>query len=221
MSVCVSLGEYPTIRYYRPRNPLPTHESHVLSSILAEAVQKEIDTYAHFNHDFPPPSNKRPPGTLLIVDRAMDLYAPFVHEFTYQAMAHDLLPVRDGDKVTYRTVLNEGRPDQEEKDMEIGEKDRIWVDNRHRHMKDTIEKLMSDFQKFIADNPHFANQSADNATNLNTIKDMLADLPKFQELKEAYSLHLSMAQDCMNIFQKNKLGDLASLEQVSCIMCSR
>lgn len=185
--------------------------------MLAEAVQKEIDTYAHFNHDFPPQSNKRPPGALYIVDRAMDLYAPFVHEFTYQAMAHDLLPVRDGDKVTYRTIVNEGRPDQEEKDVEISEKDRLWVENRHRHMKDTIEKLMGDFQKFLDENPHFADQSgaaAGNPNNLNVIKDMLADLPKFQEMKEAYSLHLSMAQDCMNVFQKNKLGDLASLEQV-------
>jgi hypothetical protein len=43
---------------------------------------------------------------------------------------------------------------------------------------------------------------------------MLAGLPQFQELKEAYSLHLSMAQECMNIFQSHKLADLASVEQV-------
>ena len=151
----------------------------------------------------------------------MDLFAPFIHEFTYQAMAHDLLPIRDGEKVTFRTLLNEGRPDQEEKDMEIGEKDRIWVENRHRHMKDTIEKLMGDFQKFIDENPHFADPTNSQSTNLNAIKDMLAGLPQFQELKEAYSLHLSMAQDCMNVFQRHKLGDLASLEQVGFAMISR
>lgn len=49
---------------------------------------------------------------------------------------------------------------------------------------------------------------------MNAIKDMLAGLPQFQELKEAYSLHLSMAQECMNIFQSQKLADLASIEQV-------
>ena len=41
--------------------------------------------------------------------------------------------------------------------VEIGEKDKIWVENRHRHMKDTIEKLMGDFQRFIDENPHFTN----------------------------------------------------------------
>jgi syntaxin-binding protein 1 len=142
----------------------------------------------------------------------MDLIAPLIHEFTYQAMAHDLLPIKEGDKVLYRTVVREGSSDAVEKDMEIGEKDKIWVDNRHRHMKDTIEKLMGDFQKFIDENPHFTNSDGD-ATSLNAIKDMLAGLPQFQELKDAYSLHLTMAQDCMNIFQQHKLPDIASVEQ--------
>lgn len=207
--ICVSLGEYPKIRYYRPRNP--SHEASVLCSHLARFVQEELDAYAQFNQNFPPPAT-RPQGVLLIADRSMDLVAPLIHEFTYQAMAHDLLPIKEGDKVYYRTVVNEGRPDEQEKDMEIGEKDKIWVENRHRHMKDTIEKLMGDFQKFIDENPHFTNSEGD-ATSLNAIKDMLAGLPQFQELKEAYSLHLSMAQECMNIFQHHKLPDIASVEQ--------
>lgn len=172
--------------------------------------------YAQFNPDFPPQSN-RPRGALYITDRSMDLFAPFLHEFTYQAMAHDLLPINEGDKVTFRTVVNEGEPGAEEKDMEISEKDKIWVENRHRHMKDTIDKLMGDFQKFIADNPHFTNQDSAKASGingLNAIKDMMAGLPQFQEMKEAYSLHLTMAQKCMDVFQHNKLPDLASVEQV-------
>lgn len=197
------------MRYYRPTNPI--HDASVLCSHLARFVQEELDSYAQWDSNFPPPS-QRPQANLIITDRSMDLMAPLVHEFTYQAMAHDLLPIKDGDKVTYRTTINEGTPEAEEKDMELAEKDKIWVDNRHRHMKDTIDKLMGDFQKFIDENPHFTNQNAD-TTNLNAIRDMLAGLPQFQEMKEAYSLHLTMAQECMNIFQKHKLPDIASVEQ--------
>lgn len=210
VAVCVSLGEYPTIRYYRPQNP--SHEASVLCLHLARFVQEQIDMYAQYHQNFPPPSN-RPRGALYITDRSMDLFAPLLHEFTYQAMAHDLLPIKEGDKVTYKTIVNEGRPDEEEKEVEIGEKDKIWVENRHQHMKDTIEKLMGDFQRFIDENPHFTNSDTGNASSLNAIKDMIAGLPQFQEMKEAYSLHLSMAQECMNIFQKHKLPDLASVEQ--------
>lgn len=211
--VCVALGEYPIIRYYRPRTP--THEASVLCSHLARFVQDKLDMYAQFNQDFPPQSN-RPRGALYITDRSMDLYAPFLHEFTYQAMALDLLPINDTDKITYRAVVNEDDPRAEEKEMEISDKDKIWVENRHRHMKDTLDKLISDFQKFIADNPNFTNQDAQNAAGmngLNAIKDMIAGLPQFQEMKESYTLHLGMAEKCMDIFQKHKLPDLASVEQ--------
>jgi syntaxin-binding protein 1 len=203
------LGEYPKIRYYRPAQPM--HEASVLCSHLARFVQEELDAYAKYNPNFPPPTT-RPPGMLIITDRSMDLVAPIVHEFTYQAMAHDLLPIKESDKVYYKTIINEGAAEEKEKEMEIGEKDEIWVKNRHMHMKDTIERLMGDFQKFLDENPHFTSKSGD-ATSLNAIKDMLAGLPQFQELKEAYSLHLSMAQECMNIFQHRKLPDVASVEQ--------
>jgi len=42
---------------------------------------------------------------------------------------------------------------------------------------------------------------------------MLAGLPQFQKGKEAYALHLGMAQDAMDYFQEHKLGDIASVEQ--------
>ncbi|KAK5117260.1 hypothetical protein LTR62_005877 [Meristemomyces frigidus] len=211
VGVCVALGEYPTIRYFRPRDK--RHEASILCSHLARFVQDELDLYAKFHEDFPPQTT-RPRGALFITDRSMDLSAPVVHEFTYQAMAHDLLPIKEGGKISYRTVLNEGRQDQQEKDIEITEKDKIWTDNRHRHMSDTIEKFTTDFQRFIKDNPNFTRDSEGGANSLNAIKDMMAGLPQFQSQKEAYALHLGMAQESMNIFQKRKLGDLATIEQV-------
>jgi syntaxin-binding protein 1 len=210
--VCVALGEYPVIRYYRPRNP--THDASVLCSHLARFVQDKLDMYAQFNQDFPPPSN-RPRGALYITDRSMDLYAPLVHEFTYQAMVLDLLPINDNDKVTYR-MPDEDDPDGAEKDVEISDKDKIWVEHRHHHMKDTLEKIIGDFNKFLADNANFTNQDAQNTAGmagLNAIKDMVAGLPQFTAMKESYALHLNMAEKCMKLFQDYKLPDVASVEQ--------
>ncbi|KAL6719123.1 syntaxin binding protein 1 [Lecanora helva] len=169
-----------------------------------------MDQYAKFHEDFPPPS-PRPRGTLIITDRSMDLFAPLVHEFTYQAMVHDLLPLVEKDKVYYQTSLNQDGSSSNLRDVEISEKDSIWVKNRHLHMKDLLEKLAADFQAFKAKNPQFA--QSDNPSSLNNIKDMLAGLPQFQEGKDAFSLHLNMASDAMNIFQNRRLADIASVEQ--------
>lgn len=208
VSICVSLGEYPTIRYYSPRSA--SHEASVLCTHLARFVQQELDQYAKFHEDFPPPS-PRPRGALIITDRSMDLFAPLVHEFTYQAMVHDVLPLVEGDKVCYKTILDQNDVNGNAKDVEISEKDTLWVKNRHLHMKDLLEKLASEFQAFKAKNPQFA--ESDNPSSLNNIKDMLAGLPQYQEGKEAFSLHLNMASDAMNVFQKRRLGEIASVEQ--------
>lgn len=156
VSVCVSLGEYPSIRYFNPQKS--THEAAVLCAHLARFVQLELDQYAKYHEDFPPTSS-RPRGALIITDRSMDLYAPLIHEFTYQAMIHDLLPIIDGDKIVYRTPANPSDPVSEVKNVEISEKDNIWVANRHLHMKDLIGKLVGDFEKFRAKNPQFGDRS--------------------------------------------------------------
>lgn len=49
--------------------------------------------------------------------------------------------------------------------------------------------------------------------NVNTIKDMLAGLTEFQEGKNAYTLHLNMAQECMKYFQDRKLLEVSSIQQ--------
>jgi syntaxin-binding protein 1 len=66
------------------------------------------------------------------------------------------------------------------------------------------------------------------------MKDMLASLPQYQEQREKvcrpiargvhalitdperpqFSLHLSMAQECMDIFERDKLPVVATVEQV-------
>ncbi|KAK0641634.1 Sec1 family protein [Cercophora newfieldiana] len=209
-AVCISLDEFPKVRYYKPRDPL--HEASVLCGHLARFVENELDVHARRTPGFGEKSN-RPKGVLLITDRSMDLMAPLLHEFTYQAMAHDLLDIKELPKVTFHMKINEGTRDEEEKDVEIVEDDKVWVENRHRHMKDTIDKLMGDFQKFLDQNSNFTSEPADGAPSLNSIRDMIAGLPQYAQMKSAYSLHLTMAQEAMNVFQNHKLSDIASIEQ--------
>ena len=50
-------------------------------------------------------SQRRQRPTLLLLERSFDVVSPLLHEYTYQAMVHDLLPVHD-DRYTYRYVGN-------------------------------------------------------------------------------------------------------------------
>ena len=155
MSVCVSLGEYPTIRYLSPRNPI--HEASVLCWHLARFVQLGLDQYAKFHDDFPPMSS-RPRGLLLVTDRTMDTFAPLLHEFTYQAMVHDLLSLVEADRIFYKPPRTHDGMEHQDKDLEISEKDDVWVKYRHLHMKDLLDELVRDFNAFKAKNPQFADR---------------------------------------------------------------
>lgn len=234
LNVCVTLEEFPLIRYYRgpALGPLAvpktraeqeqvqssrwrvalggrsdTPEEDNLCKILALMVQGEFDDYKRANPDFPPQTG-RPQAVLFLTDRSFDLAAPLLHEFTYQAMCNDLLPIQDGTKYRYKFQSSEGV--YEDMEATLSETDAVWTDLRHMHMREAIDKLMADFNRFINENAEFSGQGA---ATLNDMKDMLANLPQYQEQREKFSLHLNMAQECMDIFQKQQLPLIGVVEQ--------
>ncbi|KAJ7698949.1 Sec1-like snare protein [Mycena rosella] len=246
-NVCITLNEFPYIRYYMPPNhpPLGALKPHAstrpppppetsgrwrtnlargaearayesvegdfATKILAFFVQTNLEDYKKANEDFAKPKPMEPPrprGTLFITDRAMDMIAPFVHEFTYQAMANDLLPIEDGTKYTYKFQSSVGA--FEDKTATLTDADSVWTEVRHMHMREAIDKLMADFNKFLEENAVFKGEGA---ASLNDMKEMLASLPQYQEQREKFSLHLNMAQECMGIFERDKLPLVATIEQ--------
>ncbi|ETW79215.1 hypothetical protein HETIRDRAFT_323546 [Heterobasidion irregulare TC 32-1] len=183
-------------------------DSDFLPRVLAFAVQAALDEHKRANPDFPKQEPGRARATLIVTDRSMDVMAPLVHEFTYQAMANDLLPIEDGAKYTYKFQSSLGA--FEDKTATLSDADTVWTDVRHMHMREAIDKLMADFNRFMADNAGFKGEGA---ATLNDMKDMLASLPQYQEQREKFSLHLNMAQECMDIFERDKLPAVASVEQ--------
>jgi syntaxin-binding protein 1 len=124
-------------------------------------------------------------------------------------MANDLLPIEDGTTYTFEI---RGISGTETKSAKFDEKDTIWTSIRHMHMKDTIDKLMLDFNRFCAENTNFTDK--EKATSLNDMRDMLATLPQFQEMRDQFSLHLNLAEKCMEQFEQKKLLEVGLVEQV-------
>ncbi|KAG8958292.1 vacuolar sorting protein VPS33/slp1 [Tulasnella sp. 419] len=181
-----------------------------VSKKLAFMVQHELDEYIKANPDYVKTEAPGKPRTILfITERTMDMAAPFLHEFTYQAMANDLLRIENGTHYRYKFQSAVGT--YEDKTAVLSDADNVWTEIRHLHMQETINKLMQDFNKFLEEHAGF--NSNEGATSVNDMKDMLASLPQFQEQREKFSLHINMAQECMDIFAKRKLTDVASVEQ--------
>ncbi|KAI9313586.1 Sec1-like protein [Dichotomocladium elegans] len=226
LSVCATLGEDPIIRYQiTPADDpeIPRHQQFSAPRQLASILQKEVDNFCRLNPNFPPTLNPpQPRATLLIVDRTVDANAPFLHEFTYQAMINDLLSVDDtenGTGIKYTYSFNQSDGSIGTKEVVLDEEDSVYTSIRHLHIADCTDRLIEEFNKFLEENKS-AVQSGDRsgapkdaAKSLKDMKDMLSNLPQFQDMKAKYSAHLSIAQECLSIFEKRKLNSLGNLEQ--------
>ncbi|CAN6606719.1 protein transport protein Sec1p [Trichomonascus vanleenenianus] len=205
-SVCTTLGEYPIIRFQKPLQN--SYEAQLLSFMTANALQQELDKYAREHPEYPPVQENRPRATMLIVDRSVDPIAPLLHEFTYQAMAYDLLDIVDTNKYKYQSERGSGT---EEAQGVLSDKDAEWVALRHLHMQEAIDTLTQKLEKFKKENPHLVDQSKQ--ATVTDLQDMIATLPMFAEMKERFALHLAMADACMDKFQKKNLNAVANIEQ--------
>ncbi|OZJ04359.1 hypothetical protein BZG36_03209 [Bifiguratus adelaidae] len=211
LSVCLTLRENPLIRYHRPLEPPEGVIYKSLPYRLAMLVQKELEDYCRLNPNFPPRQNPpQPRAALIILDRTTDTSAPLLHEFTYQAMMNDLLPI-EANGTRYKYQFSQADGSIAEKEVTLDEDDQVYMGIRHMHIAECTDKLVSQFNEFLRENKQTKHEDA--VRSLRDMKDTLANLPQFQDLKTKYSAHISIAQDCMAAFEKTKLNQVGTLEQ--------
>ena len=121
LSLCLSLHEYPLIRYRSENNQTRT---------IAEMVQKRLNQHLSECHDFwyhgMDGGDNVQRSTLIIVDRREDLASPLMHDVTVQSMCWDTLEVTNDGVFSYMNSANE-RVDYKLDNQD----DEIWMDIRH------------------------------------------------------------------------------------------
>ncbi|KAJ3092002.1 vacuolar sorting protein VPS33/slp1 [Quaeritorhiza haematococci] len=214
-SVLATLGEYPYIRYYdAPQHKLITSTSvtaETPTAKLAELLQTELDTMCRLDSTYPPKTNHQR-AILLILDRSVDMLAPLLHEFSYEAMMTDMLPLEDG-KYRYESADGSNLIQFDERE------DQVWTKTRHWHIADVMEHLAEEVKKFATDNKAAQYELDKDGRNgssmdkLQQMKETMASLPQYQELKKKYAIHTNVCQDCMEEYNARKLEKVATIEQ--------
>uniref|UniRef100_A0A672TC15 Syntaxin-binding protein 3-like n=1 Tax=Sinocyclocheilus grahami TaxID=75366 RepID=A0A672TC15_SINGR len=104
VTLCATLDEYPGVRYKKD-------SALDYGNKLAELVDNKLAR--HYELDDNSKKKGKTQAQLLIVDRALDPVSPILHELTYQAMAYDLIPIKDNN---YEYKLNDDAEGQKVKD---------------------------------------------------------------------------------------------------------
>eukprot|EP00697_Spironema_sp_BW2_P014273 gnl/Spiro4/4676_TR2332_c0_g1_i1.p1 gnl/Spiro4/4676_TR2332_c0_g1~~gnl/Spiro4/4676_TR2332_c0_g1_i1.p1 ORF type:complete len:649 (+),score=182.31 gnl/Spiro4/4676_TR2332_c0_g1_i1:242-1948(+) len=200
-SVCVTLGDWPLIRYSPNLGQNPTH----MARVLAEMTQYELDMIMRR----PPPDYPRAqregaqPTTLLILDRSVDPITPLVHDFASKPMAYDLLGDQINGNVFKYSYENKNRQKVESTAI-LDDTDALWREYSYTffaHAMELVSKRQSDFAAAhpdglkagnLAENPLLTQQYAQLRTHV-TLTNMLLEAAKEKNLLKVGNCEQDMA----------------------------
>jgi len=202
VSLLATLGDDPIIRYYDPKGDRRT-----IAARVAFQLENELENLRSMDSSFPPRSNYEK-ATLIVVDRTIDISGPLIHEFTYQAIANDLIGLENGSKYIFNGVAGE-------KVVILDEKDSLWNKYRHTHIAEVSRELPKQFNQFRSENKAAISRSSgrQGGASIKDLKDVVQAMPQFHEIKDKFAIHIDLCQRCNNIFSKNNISSIAEIEQ--------
>ncbi|KAK6115647.1 hypothetical protein DH2020_007916 [Rehmannia glutinosa] len=142
---------------------------------------------------------------LLIVDRRDDPVTPLLNQWTYQAMVHELIGIKDN-KVDLRNI---GKSSKDQQEVVLSsEQDAFFKANMYENFGDigmNIKKMVDDFQQVAKSNQ-----------NIQTIEDMakfVDNYPEYRKMHGNVSKHVTLVTEMSRIVEERKLMLVSQTEQ--------
>ncbi|KAK9819584.1 hypothetical protein WJX72_000024 [[Myrmecia] bisecta] len=207
-----SLKEFPAIRF-RASKP-PGEEAMEQRSLVAQRIAVEVNERLMIMQR----AGQLPAAEtcdLIVIDRGFDPVAPVIHEWTYEAMAYDLLNL-EGNTFKYESETQGGKIEQ--KEHVLGESDDLWVDLRHKHFAAASLEISKMLEDFRAKNKVASYKNASDgggAASLDTrdMRRLAQSLPQYREQLAKLSVHVEIASKINKLLDEKNLTDLGKLEQ--------
>ncbi|KAF3448419.1 hypothetical protein FNV43_RR09132 [Rhamnella rubrinervis] len=212
-TVFASLREFPFVRYRAAKSldaTTMTTFRDLIPTKLAAGVWDCLTKYKKTIPNFP----EMETCELLILDRSVDQIAPIIHEWTYDAMCHDLLNM-EGNKYVHEVPNKSGGP-PEKKEVLLEDHDPVWLELRHAHIADASERLHEKMTNFVSKNKAAQIQHGSrDGSELSTrdLQKMVQALPQYSEQIDKLSLHVEIAGKINRTIRDLGLRELGQLEQ--------
>ncbi|XP_017427923.1 SNARE-interacting protein KEULE-like isoform X2 [Vigna umbellata] len=211
-TVFASLREFPSVRFRAAKSldaTTMTTFRDLIPTKLAAGVWDCLMKYKKSIPNFPQTET----CDLLILDRSIDQIAPVIHEWTYDAMCHDLLNM-DGNKYVHEVPGKSGGP-PEKREVLLEDRDPIWLELRHAHIADASERLHEKMTNFVSKNKAAQIVGSKGGGDMSTrdIQKMVQALPQYSEQIDKLSLHIEIAGKINRIIRESGLREIGQLEQ--------
>lgn len=212
-TICATLGEYPSIRFFRNSSQWSAAYQTDHCERLASLVLQKLNSFKADDPEIGEAGEKHK-SQLIILDRSFDVISPLMHELTYQAMVMDLV-VSAGKSSTDVYTYTKPQPNGDVKTVQapLDEDDELWVKHRHSHIA-VVSNAIPEAIKNFSEKKKINNLSGGNGKSV-TIKqltDTVRKMPQFQKELSAYECHQNLAEQSMSAYN-NGVEDLCKIEQ--------
>ncbi|XP_033634914.1 vacuolar protein sorting-associated protein 45-like [Asterias rubens] len=191
-AVLLSLKKCPMIRY---------QNSSELAKRLAENVKQVISKDAGL-FDF---RRTDVPPLLLVLDRHSDAVTPLLHQWTYQAMVHELLGIRNN-RIDLSKVPGITKDLQEV--VLSAEQDEFYAANVYNNFGEIggrIKELMEEFQQ--------KSQSTKKIESIADMKAFVENYPQFKKMSGTVSKHVTVVGELSRLVGSNNLLEVSEVQQ--------
>lgn len=190
--VLESFEEIPYIRYYGADDSSPAEFARILSEESKEYISEKKDI------------NPEERSTLLILGRDFDMLSPFMHEFTYHAIITDLLGIEDG----------KFKIENDSKEVsKLDDRDKLWMETKYWHIAEVMEHVSSLVSELTQSKAAQYSQNEIKSNDIQSIKDVVQDLPEFTKKKELLGKHTTLCKLAMQIYEHFNLELVSNMEQ--------
>lgn len=214
-TVFATMKECPSIRYRAALPPGEEYPPGLESRLLAsQRLALELsDRLLYWQRVGVVPEKET--CDLIITDRGFDPVAPIIHEWTYEAMAHDVLEgtaaLKDPNIFIHETHTQGGKLEQRE--HPLNEKDKLFVELRHQHFAEASLTISNLLDEFRARNGVMQNRREGEELELKAMSKVIQALPQYRDQLTALATHVELASKLNTAIDSRSLVELGKLEQ--------
>ncbi|XP_071965752.1 vacuolar protein sorting-associated protein 45-like [Antedon mediterranea] len=191
-AILLSLKKCPMIRYQNS-----SEMAKRLADNVKQVISKDAGLFDFRRTDVPP--------LLLIVDRRDDPVTPLLNQWTYQAMVHELLTIRNN-RIDLSKVPGISSDLQEV--VLSSEHDEFYANNLYNNFGEigsNIKELMDEFQA--------KSQSNKKIESIADMKAFVENYPQFKKMSGAVAKHVTVVGELSRLVSKYNLMEVSEVEQ--------
>ena len=189
-TIVPSVFDYKNIHFIYNKN-----ENNSVAEKVAKRVYQRVEKFLQTKQD-DNEAETAAPIKIIILDRSFDPLTPILHDYYYQAMAHDLLKL-DKDIVEYEITDNSGKTTK--KRAMLSDSDDLWKRYKHKHIAEASSGISQEFEAFVRSNATTKAQQDFSRVDLKTMSEIVKNMPLYNELMSKYALHMNLLEQCLSV----------------------